>query len=240
MSRMNPFGLGSILLLISAAANGQTPSPTVATQPQIVTTGEGQSRITPDRATIYVSVQTRAATAAAAAAGNARLQKGVLDTLRSLGFGSDQLTTQNYSVVPEMQYDRAGGAPRVVGYSVLNTVRVEVRKIEEVGRAIDAALAMGANQISGPEFYASNIEGARRAALASAVTRAHADADAIARAAGGTVGQLIEVTSIAPAPQPVAFMMKAARESTPTPIEPGQELIQVTVTTRWLFVPAGR
>ena len=83
--------------------------------PRIITSGEAQVRVTPDRASIMIGVQTRATTAAAASADNARRQKAIIDTLRALGLGSDQIATQNYSVYPEMKYEPTTGTGRVVG-----------------------------------------------------------------------------------------------------------------------------
>ena len=54
--------------------------------PQIAVTGRGEVKVSPDRATIQISVQTRASTAAAAAAENANKQQAVLAALRASGW----------------------------------------------------------------------------------------------------------------------------------------------------------
>jgi uncharacterized protein YggE len=144
----------------------------------------------------------------------------------------------NYNVSPEVQYDRPGGSPRVTAYTVSNTVRAEIRRLDDVARVIDGALAKGANQISGLEFFASNVDDARRTALAAAVAKARGDADAIARAAGGSLGALLELTTSVPPVRPFAVAVRsAAMAQVATPIEPGQQIIQATVTGRWVFVP---
>jgi uncharacterized protein YggE len=232
----------SVGLCVSAVARAgsQAPALPTVTPPQVMTTGEGEARIAPDRATLYVGVQTRAATAATAAAENARRQRAILDTLRVTGLAADQLSTINYNVTPEMQYDRAGGAPRVTGYVVSNTVRADIRRLDDVGRVIDAALAKGANQVSSLEFFASNTDEARRSALAGAVAKARADADAIARAAGGSLGALLEASTVFQPVRPFEVAMRSAavgQLAAPTPIEPGQQVIRATVTARWVFVP---
>ncbi|HSQ31072.1 MAG TPA: SIMPL domain-containing protein [Gemmatimonadaceae bacterium] len=213
----------------------QSPS---TTPPQIIATGMGEASISPDRATIFVGVQTRANTVGPAAADNARRQRAILDTLRALGLGADQLSTLNYSVTPEMQY-APNQPPRVTGYVVRNTVRANVRRIDEVGKVIDAALAKGANEISSLQFFSSKADSVRRVAMAEAVTNARADAEAIARAAGGNLGQLLEATTAAfPRPiQEIALGKAQMAAAAPTPIEPGEQTISVTVTARWAFVP---
>ena len=224
-------------VILSATASGQLLPPQ---PPRVVTSGEGQVRTSPDRATVLVGVQTRSPTAAVAAADNARRQKAILDTIKALGIPTEQLTTQNYSVAPEMRYDPNGAPPKVTGYTVSNTVRVELKRIDQVGSVIDAALAKGANQIAGVQFAVSNIAEVRRQALAEAVRNARADAEALARAAGGSLGSLIEVTSSGPVYRPVMGQIQlrgVAAEAAPTPIEAGEQVISATVTAVWQFIP---
>lgn len=206
--------------------------------PQIAVTGRGEVKVSPDRATIQVSVQTRAATAAAAAAENANKQQAVLSALRALGLTNDQLSTVGYNVYPEQRYDQ-GKEPVIIGYNVTNTILVDVRKLTQVGPVIDAALAHGANSISSLQFYASNTEAARRSAIAVAIEKARADADAAARAARGTLGSLLEinVSSYSPRPpQPVMMRAAAGMAQADTPINPGEETLSVEVITRWKFI----
>ena len=68
---------------------------------------------------------------------------------------------------------------------------------------VEAALAKGANQISGLEFYASKADDVRRAALANATAAARGDAEAMAHAAGGSLGPLLELTSVGVLGRPI-------------------------------------
>jgi uncharacterized protein YggE len=209
--------------------------------PQIAVTGRGEVKVSPDRATIQVSVQTRASTAAAAAAENATKQQSVLSALRALGFGNDQLSTINYNVYPEQRYDQ-GKEPVIVAYNVTNTILVDVRKLNQVGPAIDAALSHGANMITSLQFYASNTEAARRTAIGTAIEKARTDAEAAARAAGGSLGSLLEINIGAYAPPPPRPLMMSRLAAggvaqADTPINPGEETLSVEVGTRWRFNP---
>lgn len=240
---MRPALLGAALtvLTIPAASGAQVAPPHPPTPvPTIAVTGEGEARAVPDRGYITMGIETRAPTAAAAAAGNARTQRAILDTLRAIGFASEQLTTANYSVQPEIQYDENGRRPRVIGYVVSNTVRVDLRRIDQAGQVIDAALAKGANTVHGLSFYLSDPAPSRRAAIVDAVARARADADALASAAGGTLGELIELSTSAAQPSPVMYrrdMAAVGAAAGPTPIEPGEEVVRASVNARWAFVP---
>jgi uncharacterized protein YggE len=221
-------------------AAAQTPGPGVI-RPSLSTSGQGEAKVTPDRASVMVNVQTRALTAAAAAADNANKTKAVLDALGKLGLAKDQLSTEGYSVYPEMRYDKDGGSPKVAAYVVTNTVRAETKRPEQAGAIVDAALGAGANVINGLSFYASSIDEGRRQAISAAVASARADAEAMARAAGGTLGELLELSTggptIPPRPMYDVSMMRAKGASQEaTPVKPGQQTVTVFVTARWAFV----
>lgn len=206
--------------------------------PQIAVTGRGEVKVSPDRATIQISVQTRASTAAAAAAENANKQQAVITALRALGLGTDQLSTINYNVYPEQRYEQ-GKEPVIIAYNVTNTILADVRKLTQVGPVIDAALAHGANMITSLQFYASNTEAARRTAIGTAIEKARADADAAAKAAHGTLGTLLEInigSYSPPPPRPMMMMARKDAAQADTPINPGEETLAVEVSTRWRFL----
>src|SRR5688500_13018037 len=159
--------------------------------PQISVAAQHEVKVSPDRATIQISVQTRAATAAAAATQNATTLQPVLAALRAIGLTNDQLSTVNYNVHPDYVH-REGKEPQISGYNVTNTIVADIRQLSQVGRVIDAALSSGANMMTSLQFYASNTEEARRTAIAAAIGTARADAQAAAAAAGGSIGQLLD------------------------------------------------
>lgn len=229
--------LGSLLGVFTsvAPAVAQQATPPV---PQVVTVGRGDIDIKPDRAQLLFSVETRASTAAAAAADNSRRQRAVLDTLQRLGVAPDQLQTAYLQVTPEMVYPGQGLPPKVSGYVARNSVRVEVLKLELTGILVDAGLAKGSTGIGGLRFYSSKAEDARREALSKAVVAARLDAEAMARAAGYQLGELLEIVSNSPSDGPV-FMGMASRaqgassDMSPTPVNPGELKVSQTVTVRW-------
>src|SRR5512143_1695053 len=173
MTALRAVSLSSLVVagaVACAPAMAQQPAPGPspmtmahpAPPPTLMASGQGETKVTPDRARLEVSVQTRAATAADAGAQNAKKQQSVLDALRKVGFTSEQLSTVNYNLFPEMQYDKNGQSPRVVAYNATNTVRIDIRDVGMIGKAIDASLEAGANMISSLSFYSSNTDAARR------------------------------------------------------------------------------
>jgi uncharacterized protein len=227
-------------LLLPHLAFAETTQSLAPPPPQVVATATGEARLRPDRANILIGVQTRAKTAAAAARENNTRQQAVIDAIVATGVPREQLSTENYNVSTDMRSEHPGQNPVVVGYVVTNVVHVEVRRTDQVGPVIDAGLGKGANQINGVEFFSSNTDIARRQALADAIAKARGDADAMARAAGGKLGPLLEIATAEDGawPRPMyrsAISMQTA--SAPTPVEPGELAVQVRVSGRWHFVP---
>lgn len=235
----------SAALLSTAAitAGAQTQIPSFAPPPpQVVATGHGESKVMSDRATILIAVETRAKTANEAGQMNARKLKAVQDTILKLGVTRDQIATVGYTVSPDWRYEER--TQKLVGYVANNMLRVQIRKIEITGQLIDAALAAGATNINSVEFTASTADSGRRVAIAAAVGQARADAETMAKAAGGTLGQLLELTTQDMGPRPMMMMDMAVRSAAKqqmeveTPITPGEQTVMATVFARWQFVPA--
>jgi uncharacterized protein len=228
------------LTTVAGAQDNTRPQP-----PQIVVSASGEVQVKPDRATISIGIQTRAATAAEASNLNSRKQRAIIDAIRAKGVPQEQITTSSFNVIPETRYDREGQAiPRTLSYLVSNIITVDLRKTELVGPSIDAALGAGANQIHGLSFRVANADSARQAALAIAVVKSRADAEVMARAAGGTLGSLIELVSTeygSPPPRPMMRMAATeAAQADAVPIEAGQETVRATVTARWQYLTGGR
>ena len=234
------FSIG--MLIFSTTAWGQN-SYINALTPQINVSARGEVKVVPDRANIQISVQTRAETASAAAADNAKKQKAVIDGLRALGIGAADIGTSNYSVYPEQRYE-PNKEPVVVGYTVTNTLSIELKSVALVGPAIDAALAKGANMITSLQFFASNTQAARQEAIAQAVRKARSDADAAARAAGGSISELLEIgigSYFPPPPRPMEMKIRGVSATqSDTPIAAGDQSLSVDVSTRWRFIPNSR
>jgi len=244
MKRASMMAMFSILSLcvvaVSPAVAMSQVVPPDSGRSQIVTAATGEAQFVPDRAAVYIGVQTRASTAAAAARDNAQRQRSVIDAIVAVGVPREQISTENYSVTPDTRFDQPSQRTTVVGYIVSNVVRVEARRIDQVASILDAALAKGANQINSLDFFASNSDSARHGALEQAIARARADAEVMARAAGGSLGQLIELSTNESGPRPMyrALSANGIAAQMSTPIEPGQQKVQVSVAARWRFIPA--
>ena len=181
--------LASPLITVPVSAQAGPPP---QGPPNISASAVGEAQIVPDRAMLNVAVESQGQTAAAAAAANAAKQTRVIDAIKAAGVAAAQIRTSGYNVFPEYA-QQSGQGPRVTGYRANNTVQIEVRNIDAVGKVIDAALGAGATNLGALGLFASNPDPARREALQKAVAKARADAEAAATAAGGTLGALVEL-----------------------------------------------
>jgi len=222
------------LIAQDATSNYREPPPSISVS------ANADVKVSPDRANISISVQTKHETAAGAASENAKKQTAVINAIKKLGLKDDQISTTNYNVSPTYRYEQ-NKDPILTGYTVTNTVVVEVRDIKQVGPVIDAALNNGANLISSLDFYAANTDSARRDAISKAVAKAKAEAEIAAQASGGTLGPLLDMNINAempgPMPPPVPMYAKASGRdmAESTPINPGDQTVRVVVYTRWRF-----
>lgn len=228
------FALATVLAFpLQAKAQSQQPPP------QIVVSANGEVVITPDRANIQLGVETQGKTAALASAENNKKQTAVLAAVKALGIPSSAITTSSYNVAPIQRWDEKDRKTIIDGYRVSNLVVVNVTKIEQSGAVIDAALANGANRVAGLNFELADPSKAREEAITKAVTQARHEAEVAAKAAGGTIAELLEININSfdqPRPMPMFAMAKmSSADGAPTPLSEGTLTISVNVTTRWRY-----
>ncbi len=197
--------------------------------------GEGTATVAPDQAEIALGVTTTKTNVAAAKAETNQVINAVTKALKDSGVGEKQITTQNYSVSPN--YDYQEGRNRITGYTVSATLRVKFTDFDKLNQAIDAAASLGANQIGNVSFTLSDEARAKaeNEARSEAVKVAKAKAQSLAQAADIRLGKIINVQeNISPQPGPLYRTMEAkvanAPDSTPTQIEPGTTEVKLSVT----------
>ena len=113
--------LPAAFLLGSAATLRAQVAPGPRAASEILTSGDGEATLTPDRALLRVGMQTNAKTAADASARNAAKVEAVIAALRKLGYRTDSLRTVGFGVTPN--YDFEGGR-RLVDYQASATIAV--------------------------------------------------------------------------------------------------------------------
>ena len=200
-------------------AHGKT-SPSSRT---ITVAATGTIERVPDRAQLGFAVVTRSDTAKQALESNSSDTRRMVDALDRAGIDGKSIQTQDVSLDPHFTENGS----RIDGYTARNSVTVS-SPISRAGAVIDAAVAAGANEISGPSLSVSDRDRLYEGALRDAVRAARAKATAIAQAAGVQVGAVTNVVENGGAPQPYAY--QAARLAESAPIEPGTQKIEADVS----------
>lgn len=230
-----------VLPLLAAAAlvapAGAVAQATMQVQPisgtrlDVAATGE-VTRV-PDVAIISTGVVTRAATATAAIRANATRMERVRAALRAAGIADKDIQTSSLNLNPEYHYQQ-NQPPRLTGYTASNQVSVRFRDIGETGKILDALVAEGANQISGPNLTIDKPEEALDEARLKAVANGRARAELYARALGMRVVRLLSVSEsgghAVPPPMPMYARAEVMSADAATKIDPGEQKVQVSVS----------
>jgi hypothetical protein len=239
MNRSTLIGI-SILLASCAAqpvavASGSTTPGGDPIQQGISVTGTGEATGVPDTVTVDLGVSVLRPTVAGATAGAAALAESLIGELTQGGVVKEDITTTNYSVYPE--YDYQNDTQTLRGYRVTNTVRAKIRALDRAGELIDAAVAAGGNDVvvQGVGFLIEDDKALLVAAREAAWTDAQAKAEQLAALAGRSLGQVVSISETVGAEPPVVFERALAGGDATTPIEPGTQRVTVTVMVVFAF-----
>ena len=228
------------MLLAFAISAAALPTAALAHTAQVVVpmtrldiSATGEVSRAPDIAIISAGVVTRQSTATAAIQQNATRMERVLAALKAAGVAERDIQTSSISLNPEYRYTE-GQAPQLAGYTASNQVSIRFRDIRNTAKILDALVAQGANQISGPSLTIDKPEEALDEARTKALTNGRARADFYARALGRRVTRLISVSegggNYPVPPMPVMMEARAANQAADTSIVPGEQKLQVNLS----------
>jgi hypothetical protein len=227
MTRPTLLILAALSLASPALAQSRPDSPT------IVTTGQAEVKMAPDRAWVAVNAESRAKDPKEAQRLNADAMNAVMAKLKGMNLGADAIRTTAYELHPEFDY--ANGRQTLRGYVARNSIEVRVDEIARIGDVLGAVVGSGATSVGGLRFDLKDRDGAEREALRLAVLDARGRAEAAASGAGRqilTVWRIEEQRMSGPEP-PRPMMRQMAMESVegaPPPITPGTIEIRSIVT----------
>lgn len=199
----------------------------------LTVTGTGQAKAAPDEANFSAGVVAMGTTAREALAANSKAMNAVIASLKRQGVPDKSIQTANISLNPQYKPCKPDVActPKISGYEVSNTVTVTT-EIGKAGPVLDALVASGANQIGGISFAIHDpkplLSEARTAAVKDALDRAQT----IARAAGVTLGPILEMNeggSYVPRPMFKTFAARAVAQEA-MPVAGGEETLSANVS----------
>ncbi len=235
-------------LALVALATACASKPTVnVTTPQaissggvdagITVTGSGDVNGTPDTLTASFGILTVRPSVSQAVAADAALAATVTNTVKAKGVPPADIQTENYSVYPSFTTIHGRTVPN--GYTVGESLVVDLHDLPAAGGVIDAVVAAGGNNVSvqGVSFSLEN----NQKLLAMARAKAWADAEAQAKQLSSLSGQHLGHTeginaTVTPFDFPVGKSALADSQAAAAPItnlEPGSVSTTVTLSVRF-------
>jgi uncharacterized protein YggE len=240
MTKHFGFALPLLALPLFAASPASAAEIQIQSQGPVVEITAAQTvQSAPDMATVSGGVTTRAATAVEAMRLNAAAMDKVIASLKKQGIDGKDIQTQGINLNAQWRYNNDQTPPTFLGYDASNRVTVVVRKVERTGMVLDAMVASGANDVSGPAFSIDDDTRQRAEARKLAFAKATAQASDYAKMAGYSSVRLLEINEAVMGGAPMPYMRDAIMvqgTSAKTPVEPGQVGTAVQVTVKYEMV----
>jgi uncharacterized protein YggE len=185
MGMMNMTASANIL---STSAGSGTAAPART----LTVFGNGVISVTPDIAILHIAVVTRGEDTSIQKENSAAMDK-VVDALKKAGVAERDIRTSGYHMYPDYNWSERGSR-ELIGYVISHGLMVTVRDVDKAGEILTLAERAGANEINGISFSVSNPEEFYNQALEAAIKDGKAKAAVMAKAAGVTLGNLIDFT----------------------------------------------
>jgi uncharacterized protein YggE len=213
---------------------GQAAAPVPAAGPRAIrVSGEGRVSVPPDVARVVVGAVTSGKDLGKVTQDAAAVLRKVLAELAKVGIAQKDVLTTRHDVQVERPW--SGGKPGpITGYTVSDQLQVTVRDLSKLGAALEAVTRAGGNTIDGLSMEKDDLGPDRARALALAFADARVRAEAIARAAGATLGEVLAVEESS-AQRPIPLMRTgrvalAAESAQGTPVAAGDLEVGGVVT----------
>ncbi|HXK32979.1 MAG TPA: SIMPL domain-containing protein [Dehalococcoidia bacterium] len=203
----------------------------------ITVAGEGKVSAAPDIATIALGVSTLRPTVAEARDEAAAALDAMIASMKANGVEDRDIQTANLSIYPE--YDYRNDQQILRGFRVTNTLTARVRDIDTTSTVVDDAITAGGDStnIQSIAFSIDDPSELRAEARRQAVEDARGRAQVLADAGGVGLGDPIAISETgfdAPVFYPEAGRADSASGAAPpTPIEPGELDVTISVTVRF-------
>ena len=202
----------------------------------LVVVGEGKVSVAPDIAKVTLGIQENGANLKTLQDSVNKKSKTLVDALKKLGIGEEDIKTTSYNVYP--QYNYQGTTPQITGYQVSTDYEVTIKDFNKVNEVLVQATQSGANIAGGINFDINEktknekLQEARE----EAVKVAKEKAEGLAKASGISLGKIINISeSQGNEIRPIAFATKdsaigSGSAPTPADVQPGQTELSVTIS----------
>jgi uncharacterized protein len=235
---MRPVRIAAVALLVLVAAalagvgrpdfsrSADSESDDSGPTRSITVNGTGSVTTVPDEATFTFGVDARGETASGALSAAGAAVEKITNAVKDAGVDGKDIQTQDISLSTLTSSD----GRHIDGYAANASITVHANDLDSAGHLVDVAVAAGANNVYGPSLSRSDADELADKALKDAVADARGKAEALAEAAGGSLGQVISVSESGSAMPPMPYAARETALASDVPIEAGTQDIQASVT----------
>ncbi len=125
---------------------------------KVSVSGTSTLTVDPNKAEVYAEIVTLEKTAQDSKNKNSQISGNVVKALKKEGMKDKDIETSQFSIYPKYEYqevvetDSRKSKQILVGYEVVNVLKVTTQDLDKVGKLIDAAVDVGANNIERISF----------------------------------------------------------------------------------------
>lgn len=227
----NTLAVGALLATSVVALTGCGSSDS-DTSHFVTVDGHGRVRGASDVLSADLGIEVTAPDVSAAVEGANTKARALINAVTAAGVGKDDVRTNGFTVRPDYGRDNT-----VSGYHATNTVHVVVRDLTRASKVLDDAVKAGGNdaRVNNVTFAVDDNSKLLNDARTRAFKDAKSRAEQYASLAGKRLGSVITIsenhgTGESPHPR---IMNESPDFAAPTPLEPGTQTVDFTVTTKW-------
>lgn len=210
--------------------------------------GEGEVKVAPDEAQVYLQVVTKAKDAKSAQNKNAKEMARVEKALKGeFKIEAKHIQTSGFSVNPDYRYGN-NGQQTFLGYTVVHSLSVQVKSIDKLGGLLDSLVGKGSEDVS-VQLQNVNFGSSRRQefeiqAMEIAMKNAEARAGALAKFAKKSLKGVLRISDSSVSFQPPPYersmgkmnvMAMAESERGGTQVSAGEITIGSNVSVEYLL-----
>ncbi|MBU6490828.1 SIMPL domain-containing protein [Patescibacteria group bacterium] len=186
----------------------------------ITVTGSGQASMAPDVARVSFTVENTASAVSDAQAATTKQANSAIGFVKEQGILDKDVKTLSYDISPQYAYPNPcgpgmmcpayGGAPKITGYRVAETVQITIRDLSRVGALLEGLGKQGVQNVSGPAFSLDDATSGYDAARADAINKAREQAALLAKQLDVSLGKIVNFSESSGNPYPVLYGARTA------------------------------
>ena len=219
----------------------------------LIVEGTGKVAVVPDIARVSLGIEETGTSLLTVQKSVNQKSKDLVDSIKKLGIDEKDIKTTSYNIYPEYNYGgeimplsstkaepaffpAPGRLPTISGYRVSISYEVKIKDFDKINDVLTAATQKGANSVGGVAFEVNDETKNKKLneARKLAVTEARTTAEGLARAAGISLGKVINISETTGGfPVPMALREAGGTEETKPEITPGETEFTVSVSVSW-------